>query len=325
MFKNRNITDFFKPFANPRPAKRAKYDEEEHTKEVKAPASECSSSPRLAVRVKHAFADARPPLEDLTTSSLSSLQSDDSTLFTSNALSQAVDRDAEGSDTFPVVASSQRVSRNGEIMIRNSDDDTDSDVSLEDIGDILVGRNSTSMSSPPTEPELPPLSTGVRVQASRQIEESSLSRNTRTEKLSSAFPIATKYKFSLASLVAKAEEDEAANAGTAQARHLIESLEHQRAALENKIDQNRQIKDLDVGLLASVVEKQGDNGSIGKLLQAIERTEALSVQKCWSFFESTSSGTAEDKFSSLEDFPQTNSSLLPDSEYSVITRILQNG
>ncbi|MCJ1387310.1 hypothetical protein MMC18_000151 [Xylographa bjoerkii] len=313
MFKNRNITDFFKPFASPRPAKRARYNEDEHTKDFQTQAPVYSSSPRLAVRAKNAPTDVRPLVEDLTTSSLSSPPSDDSTLFIPDDIPRDVDQDFVSSITFPVVASSQRVSRNGEIMIRNSDDDTDSEVSLEDIGDILVGKKSTFMSSPPTEPDLPTIPTGTRTRFSGQNEKSSFSRNTRAGRVAPTLPASTQYKFSLASLVAKAEQDDATDEGTTQARRLIESLEDRRAALEANIDHDQGIKDLDTGVLASVMENQGDDGTIGKLMQAIERTEALSMQKCWSFFELNPSGKAKEMVSSIEDFPRTDSSLLPAS------------
>ncbi|MCJ1414896.1 hypothetical protein MMC32_001225 [Xylographa parallela] len=309
MFKNRNITDFFKPFANPRPTKRPRYDEDGHAKEIKTPAQVYASSQRLAVRASYTSSGGRPSLEDLTTSSLSSLQSDASTLFIPDEIPQdIVEQDTVSSASFPVVTSSQRVSRNGEFMIKNSDEDTDSEVSLEDIGDILVGKKPTFVSSPPTEPDLPPLPTANRIRPSRQNEKLRISR------VSATLPPTTKYKFSLASLVANAEQDDATDEGTAQARQMIECLENRRAALEAKVDQDQGIKNLDVGLLASIVEKQGDRDVIGKLMQAIERTEALSMQNCWSFFESTTSPTVEGKASSAEDLPRIDSSIFPDSE-----------
>ncbi|MCJ1285225.1 hypothetical protein MMC26_004564 [Xylographa opegraphella] len=310
MFKNRNITDFFKPFANPRPAKRAKYGgEDEQVKENNTPVAESSSSARIAVRAKHNPTDARPSLDELTTSSLSSLQSDDSTFYIPDKIPQdIVAQDTLSSTTFPLVASSQRVSRNGEFMIRNSDDDTDSEISLEDIRDILIGKKPTVRSSPPIEPDLPPQPTANRVRPSRQTEISRFSR------VSTTLPPTTKYKFSLAALVAKAEQDDATDEGTAQARQLIESLEDRRAALEAKIDQDLGIENPVGGLLASVAEKYGDGDTLGKLMQAIERTEALSMQNCWSFFESTTSESLEAESNSPKDFPRIVSSLLPHSE-----------
>ena len=309
MFKNRNITDFFKPFANPRPAKRARHDPDEPAKELKAPAPVCSSSPRLAVRAKHNPSDARPSLDDLTTSSLSSLQSEDSTLFVPDKIArEIVQPDIFSETTVPVLGSSQRVSRNGELVIRNSDDETDSEVSLDDIGDILVGKKSTLVSSPPTEPDLPQPPTAHRIRPIRQDEK------LRSERVSATFTPTTKYKFSLASLIAKAEQDDATDEGTAQARQLIESLEDRRAALEAKVDQDRGMKDLDIGPLMSYAQKYGDGDAVGKLMQAIERTEALSTQNCWSFFKSTTPEKIEGKSNPLEDFPRIESSLLPDSE-----------
>ncbi|MCJ1397508.1 hypothetical protein MMC11_000701 [Xylographa trunciseda] len=314
MFKNRNITEFFKPFANPRPTKRARYDEHDHSQEIETQAPGCSSSPRLADRARNVPTTVRPSLEDLTTSSLSSLPSDDSTLFIPDEDPQdIVEQDIVSSIALPVLASSQRVSRNGEIMIRNSDDDTDSEVSLADIGDILVGNKSNFTSSPLTEPDLPPIPKATRLRASARDAKSRFPNDARAAKVPLTLPATAKYKFSLASLVAKAEQDDATDEGTAKARQLIESLEDRRAALEAKVDEGRGIKDLDIGLLASVVRKEGDDGTIDKLMQAIERTEALSMQKCWSFFEHTPSEKVEEKVSSPEDFPPNDSSLLPGS------------
>ncbi|MCJ1479420.1 hypothetical protein MMC13_008105 [Lambiella insularis] len=288
MFKNRNITDFFKPFANPRPAKRPRLGDDDSELHTPPPEPVRLPTRTLSSPAAQTSADKRPFSQESATSSLSSLRSDGSTPY----VPEKPPPRPEGCSLppSPVIASSQRITRNGETMIRNSDHDSDSDISFDDIADLLGGKKSCSQSSPPTEPDLPQMPTGLRTRLITQSREGRSTRRRRDGEQSPRLDSVPKYKFSLQSLVAQTEKDNIAEAETAQVRKLIESLEKRRAALEAtaleaKMDQNKSDGGISEQLLASVVEQQGDSSKIDKLMQAIERTEGPQRRKCWSFFD----------------------------------------
>jgi len=204
----------------------------------------------------------------------------------------------------PILASSQRFMRNGEVMIRNSDDESDSDLSLDDIDDLLAARRKpVSHSSPPTEPDLPsvPLPTQTPARPDRRI---GIGRSTRSVKAGRHLDISPpKHKFSLDALVAQAEADDAVQAGIEKARQLIGASDERRMALESKLNHSKGDAEIDTSLLTSIAkehgEKEGKEDFIDKLMQAIERTEALERPETWSFFEKTSEHPAPE----LPEFP----------------------
>lgn len=322
MFQNRNITDFFKPFANPHPAKRPRYDDSITKLTTPAPEPVRLPSRTLQSAATQTSIVSRPTSQVSTTSSLSPLRSDGSTQYVPDNVPSI----SEGSSLTPspVLVSSQRITRNGETVIRNSDEDSDSGVSFADIADLLVGKRSFSKSSPPTEPDLPQLPTDPQRRLNAHSSKGRVTRRSRDaqqpRKPDLAMP---KYKFSLQSLVAQAEKDDVAEAETAQACELVGSLNQRRAILEAKGNQNNVDGDIDKQLLASVVEQQGDRSKIDKVMQAIVRTEVLSRRNCWTFFNPNKPRVAQE----LPRFPDhllSNSSLsvlIPDSEYWIFSPV----
>ncbi|MCJ1251400.1 hypothetical protein MMC30_008633 [Trapelia coarctata] len=290
MYKNRNITDFFKPFANPRPPKRPR--ENDNGEDTTASRERRSGSPRLEAAEQVLPFHSSPP-KSSQTSALTSLRSDGSTI-----------RDLEGTEETPesptravlesfgsngpILASSQRIMRNGEVMIRNSDDESDSDASLDDIDELLAAnRKPISHSSPPTEPDFPSLPTQT---PARPIRRSGMGRSTKSLKGGRRFDISPpKPRISLDTLVAQAEADDAAEAGIDKARLLIGALDERRDALQLKLAHSKGDAEVDKSLLASIAkkhgEKEGKEELIDKLMQAIERTEALERPETWSFFK----------------------------------------
>lgn len=306
MYKNRNITDFFKPFANPRPPKRPREDDngENSTASPEPP----SHSPRLAAAEQVLPFHSSPP-KSSQTSALTSLRSDGSTIRDLEGMDEPPESPIKAAlESFgsngPILASSQRIMRNGEVMIRNSDDESDSDVSLDDIDDLLAARKKpVSHSSPPTEPDLPsvPLPTQTPARPNRR---SGIARSTRSAKAGRRLDISPpKHKFSLDALVAQAEAHDAAQAGIEKARQLIGASDERRMALESKLNESKGNTDIDTSLLTSIAkehgEKEGKEDFIDKLMQAIERTEALERPETWSFFERTSAHPAPE----LPEFP----------------------
>jgi len=102
-----------------------------------------------------------------------------------------------------------------------------------------------------------------------------------------------KYTFSLDTLVAQAEKDDADEIGVAKALSLIEASENARErgrAVAGRDDSANQ------ALLSSVVKgtDNGDDNDVQRVLDAMKRTEAFDQDKTWSFFE--------DDYDALQDF-----------------------
>ena len=275
MYKNRNITDFFKPFAHPRLPKRPREsDEVEH---ISVPISGRSASPNQE-------ATALPA--NNSSSSLTSLDDDDPIECDSETIPQCAAESAMKNveTNGPLLASSQRIMRNGQVMIQNSEGESDSDDSLADIDVILATRRPASPTSLSTDPGILSRSMGRSARSDRRNETGRSTRRLKTERFTPPLPKTIKYKYSLESLVAQAKKNDAAEAETAQARQLIGTLDDQRAALEVKLSKCKEDLDVNKGLLATVVENHGGDDNIDRLMHAIERTEALHTQITWSFF-----------------------------------------
>lgn len=321
MHKNRNITDFFKPFTQPRTKRPLPEDDPEtivvlHSR--LAPA-------KIKNKLREPVETIKLPEDLLRPSSQLSLD-DKSDSPLSSALSSAPPSDvsnAHGSDEkptstptraqfhpsssqTPVLASSQRVVRNGEVVIRNSDDESDSDTSLDDIDDILTAHKPPARSSPPTENE------NVYLPASRRTTGGSSNgkrRKTRAvessgEPFSSTLPAVPKYKFSLETLVAQARKDDAAEAALVHAQSLL-NIPSQCGGRGDGDGDDQGLRSggfgrkLDAGLMATVMKEQGEENDLERLMSAMRRTEALSQSKVWSFFDPASTRT----FSELPTIP----------------------
>ena len=301
MYKSRNITDFFKPFAQPISAKRLREDDNIENS-LSASARTRSKSPKTEGSATAGRQSANTS-SNLSSSSLSSLNSDplsqdnyhlDLTAQTGRSKGCKSTGQNDNGPFEGILTSSQRVLKNGEIMIRNSDDESDSEVSLGDLDQLLAPRNPILKSSPPHESDF--LSNNVGNKAphaqERIVTERTRSRGLRRRsRPPESLPVMTKYKFSLDSLVAQAERDDAAEAGALHAKLMAEELDVQRAIRNSKASQTCESKsNIDEGLLASMVENEGDGEVFERLVLAIQRTEALHQEKSWLFFDPTDHG-----------------------------------
>lgn len=208
----------------------------------------------------------------------------------------------------PILTSSQRVVKNGEVMIRNSDDESDSDASLDDIDDLLVAQKIAMMSSQPTRQ-----GASLPLLASQLYQNSGASTRNRTRgavrgdvlatnpDLSSSRTALPKYKFSLEALQQRTNHDRASEAGIAKARLLLDSYEKDNAVAtpDSNIKSNKSSAKADTALLISVMEKKGEQEDIDRLLTAIRRTEAFDQGKSWSFFDDTQRSSSFES----EEFP----------------------
>lgn len=291
----RSIADFFKPYANPwhsphspdhdgpnpRPAQRSRSN------------TPCATTPSIAEEAGGPDTTNALPLTSSQSSRLSSLQNSISSApeepfdlppdlppahLDKSATVQSYGDDITGSQGA-IIHSSQRIIRNGEVIIKDSDDDrSDSDVSLEDLEDLIAPRKSPPRSSPLSPYELPlprPLLSGRSANTRTEAKKSK-----RTSGFSSTETKLPTYKFSLAALIKQSENEENSRTSLRDARRLLESLDEQQplAGTETTVG-------LDEDLLASVIRNDGDQTDVGRLMAAIKRTEALHQEEAWSFFD----------------------------------------
>ncbi|KAI4105275.1 MAG: hypothetical protein L6R37_002823 [Teloschistes peruensis] len=293
----KSITDFFKPFAFPRQNKRPlSTDQSEETRPSQISRS---TTPKNFKNTTPEPAKASVEQHDaLLTSSQSSLlsslrnstprglddpSSQDHTLplrdfgddnsVQSNA-SNRLDHQA------PIFNSSQRIVRNGEVIIKDSDDErSDSDISLEDLEDLIAPRKRPLAPSNPPDSEIrTPLSPAKTRSKTGRItrkghRDSVPAAADSTPSTSTALP---RYKFSLGALIKQSKNDADSRKKIDDAKHLLEDFEEQKPISQGIDD-----------LLAALVGGQDEDDGTGKkdLKGAMERTEALYQDWIWSFFD----------------------------------------
>jgi len=172
-----------------------------------------------------------------------------------------------------VLTSSQRIVKDGEIMIRNSDDESDD--SLEDLDKLFGGDRDAKRSSSQSNAQSPDPNEKLGMKTRRKgVKGKSAGDPTSTLPL-----IPKKYKYSLEALGKQREQDEAARRDLNRARLLFESLEQRTASADGKS------RVCDTDFIESIMKEHGDEDDIGRLRNAIYRTEALEQGKSWSFFD----------------------------------------
>lgn len=315
MRRSSSITDFFKPFAQPRQNKRSL----PHDDSLESRAIRPSPRVQLEVAKAKAMGQERKTIvpEELSGNLATNIQ--DHTLDAEEAPSDGVNKlpkkantspSMNGSDVLgsqgPVVTSSQRIVKNGEVMIINSEDGaSDSDSSLDDIDDILASKRPAEISSPPTEPETLILNlenkNGREGSRTRRKTRGAASANNSSRL--PALPVMPKYKFSLNSLVKQSKNHHESETQTAKARLLLQSLEQQEITTA---DGGTWVSDkgskVHQDLVASVMKQHDEGEGVGRLMTAIQRTEALYQGNSWSFFD------GNEDIPKLEDdgFPQSD-------------------
>ena len=278
--KNGNITDFFKPFARASiPLKRSIPQDTTH---------EGQPSPLKSPKLNSA--GFRPHTSELSSSGISTLtpiSSDGSAEPPSQTLPDLPrvlskpSQSASSSFGQSTAPSSQRVIKNGETIIRNSDDESDSDSSLADIDEILRPRKRRKSSSPLTElgssePEFPMtalLPTKKPSRTSRRLRDS-----TRRDALADK-----KYKFSLNNLLERTERDNAEDEAYQRALDVANEVIARQMPADSSLDFGQPSKLLTAEALASKIKVE-DPDDVDKLMQALKRTEALQINSTWSFF-----------------------------------------
>ncbi len=298
MQRSSSITDFFKPFAQPRQHKRPlPHDDSRESRAIRP-------SPGVKLEVEEAKAMGQEKQATVLEESCGNLPAHirDDTLDAQDAQSSGVNElsnkarmspNMNGPDPLgsqgPVLTSSQRVVKNGEVMIRNSEDEaSDSDSSLDDIDDILASKKPAGNAFPPTDLEIPILNlenkSGREGSRTRR-----KTRGTASAEESSrlpALPVMPNYIFSLDSLVKQSKNHKESDTQTAKARLLLQSLEQQEYTTS---DGGTRISDkgakVNEDLVASVMKQHDEDEGVGRLMTAIQRTEALYQGRAWSFFD----------------------------------------
>lgn len=301
MYKSLSITDFFKSYTQPRQNKRAS---DAGLNDARVSKRSRSNTPDGAARAgPHDQTKAGTPEhvgptgfrgKSSATASIarsSSHGSDGTQPLGSGEVPETGEGEPSGSQG-PVLMSSQRVVVNGEVIIRNSDDESDSEVSLDDIDELLVARKSTvALSSPNVSDPRRPLSSGSARENGSVTRSKTKGATTLSTHQPSAIPARPTYKFSLDSLKRQNKATEAAEAGTAQAWSLLDSFKDKASSPITHSIPTSKAEKINANLVASVFKDKGNEEDIARLMTAIQRTEAFYQGKAWAFFEDVESST----------------------------------
>lgn len=285
----RSIKDFFRPFTRPeqpQPNDNANENPETPTNATHNDAEfmtvdGTNLSPKQRIRIEE-----------------SAEENDDSQ---GNRTSDLLERSSEPVEHGPIMRPSKIMVRKGETMIRNSDDESDSDMSLDELDALFAKQRPLVKQLPRQQTDVSPKrSTLVSERQSKagstSVKGLKKKEHTHPKKVQQVTP---KYKFSLESLVKQTESDNAVQAGVTQANSLVAALEQRSQATDAK--QRVVVGDIG-GLLASVVDKEGEPGKADRLMQAIHRTEAFHQEASWHFIsrDSLHQHDEEQEFPSLE-------------------------
>ena len=192
------------------------------------------------------------------------------------------------SSSQSILTSSQRIVKNGEVMIRNSDDESDS--SLEDLDDLIARNSSHKAPSPPACNLDDSFSNFQAGKHAESVKKQTIGTSGQLGKPASphllALPVIPKqYKFSLESLAKERRQHEAGKDSVAQALSLIESYDQRKASSNEKSRMLDQKGALEADLVTRLVKTEADGDNVSRLQTAIRRTEALQYSQSWSFFE----------------------------------------
>lgn len=298
MQRSSSITDFFKPFAQPRQNKRSlPHDDSRESRAIRPTPgvklevdnAKAMGQEEQAIALEKSCGYLPAHIRDDKLNAQDVQSSGVNELFDNAKMAPNTNSPGPLGSQDPVLTSSQRVVKNGEVMIRNSEDEaSDSDSSLDDIDGILASKKPAGNAVPPPDLEIPILN--LEAQSGR--EERRRRRRTRgtasaeEPSRTPALPVMPKYIFSLDSLVMQSKNYKESDTQTAKARLLLQSLEHQEYTTA---DGGTSISDkgakVDENLVASVMKQHDEDESVGRLMTAIQRTEALYQRRAWSFFD----------------------------------------
>ncbi|KAL9131948.1 MAG: hypothetical protein Q9217_000228 [Psora testacea] len=166
------------------------------------------------------------------------------------------------------IRSSQRIIKNDEVMIRNSDDESGSEnSSLEDLDALLNKHRELSSTAEPALPYLPTRT--ISAEANRR----GTRRNAKGPSLPQ--PLTPAARFTLQALAKQRREYESSKEEVARTRYLLEAQQQKRDRKKGVLDED---------LIDEIMQDFGEVDDIDRLKTAIRRTEALYHEHNWSFF-----------------------------------------
>ena len=186
------------------------------------------------------------------------------------------------------LTSNQRIVRHGEVVIRNSEDESDSDSSLEDLNHLLLIEDKGAQRESST-----PEAQASTASLDRNADDGrcmSTRRRSKTHKVAAPSPLAlpvqsTRYKFDLESLARHKKQEEAANEGITRAKAMLKSLEQPTTSTDRNAVAALRKGPIDTAFIDKAMKVHGDEDELGRLKAAIQRTEALHRSRSWSFFD----------------------------------------
>ena len=306
MYKNSSILRYFEPFTQPhRPNKRSL--PEDTSAEPRAFRRSRSTTPKKTQsknvqvqeeehleqginRTSSSRKSLRPHDEEPNHSAIPTQVFEDESSHTPHTatVSDPLSRNPDilGSQCTSLMSSQRKVKKNGEVVITNSDDEPDSDSSLEDLDRMLLlgGQGIRGESSCP-ESQLPASSLNRTAEDGRRM---STRHKNKTDGVAVPFPSALhaqpkKYKFDLESLARHRKQEEASIEDITRASAMVRSFE-QKASASGNAGAASTKGPLDTTFIDTVMKEHGDKDEISRLKAAIQRTEALHHGKCWFFF-----------------------------------------
>ncbi|KAL9608469.1 MAG: hypothetical protein Q9167_006701 [Letrouitia subvulpina] len=314
----KSILDFFKPFAQPRQGKRPP-PEDSNVETRPAQRSRSSSPPPPVPKPSPQPQGLKANHIDLISSQSSALSSlsrstpsaPDTALNNPSreyrsVTTQSDDLEFSGSSAA-IRSSSQRIVKNGEVIITDSDDEQcESDSSLEDLNNLLAPRASpvpTTLASWPEDLDSAQANPSNGATARKRGRPRRASPTTLPAQ-SPHLPALPKYKFSLNALLQQSLLDESSCASITKTKSLLASLEGNK---DEKPDLHEE--KIDTDLLSSMVNRHYEEGGYSdRLMLAIQRTEAFHQEKSWSFFEDMMEtvGTEPPAFPTIQDSTWAN-------------------
>ncbi|MCJ1355714.1 MAG: hypothetical protein MMC33_005706 [Icmadophila ericetorum] len=266
----RSIREFFKPSAPPlaseRPQQKDEVDQEPKT-------------PPKAFHEDAAVTGINVPAEEEEATTTESTEDGDD--FQSRQFSNVPEQLSEPIAPDPILRSSNITVRKGETVIRNSDDESDSDVLMDELDRLFAKQTSPTKLSSNKKAGLSPKPADL-ISTQHTKNNNSSGKGIKKKKLTheaKSQQITPRYKFSLESLVKQTEKDNALESGVVQANNMVAALE--RAGVTGDAKPPAGLSEL----LASVAEKDGETGNVDRLMQAVQRTEALHQEVLWHFIE----------------------------------------
>ncbi|KAI9716804.1 MAG: hypothetical protein M1812_005144 [Candelaria pacifica] len=295
MSSNRKMTDFFKPFAEPRGKRPLTIDIAEDATAFPPTSRSATSRAEQSTRERPHMAKvvSREQGQGSETPKLTKTAScgSESAMDGGFKSFQNSSSDSVGPLSSQPLSntSSQRVIKHGEVVVTNSDDE-DSDSSLDDIDSLLTLRKPAL--SPPSAVEAS--RSALKGQPKRKetmqngLWQSSKSRSNPFTPV----PAVPKYKFSLDSLVSRTEKDAASEAEVFKARALMcdpaitkEQDSNDAMEVDSKAAAANHAVNVDQGLLASVIKEETEGGGMHNVLHAMKRTEVGNREKAWYFLD----------------------------------------